>query len=453
MRRHLLCLALGLLLSAPALWAQIDEAYVRDSVEIERGLAGTADFEPFFRMVNEAFDANNRPLRSVVYEYVSETELIPNQRQSFQYDDDGNTTFFLLEEWDQDAEDWTPIKQESSNYEDGRLAMMLRQVAVDGELQNRRRWAYQYNAAGKETEKLLQGWNANDNSWTNLSRKTTTYNAEGNITEQLLERSQDGTWVNSRRRTWTWEMGELQPTETIGQIWSEAEGSWINESRKTYAMGANGLWSGSIVEVWDATNGEWINDVREAFMVDLNNNATTYTIQRWNGEWVSDYRSQYGYSAEQTTATLQRWNATDMAHENFLQSQSMFNANRLPTRQMGMQVWNAEQGAWLNENFPRRISYFWREAGPNSTNEVSAEQQCLIPNPYFSNTPINCDRLTEHFPVNLEIYSLYGQLLLRKEVNSPSFQLATHDLPSGMYVFMIAAGNQLLDVQKVVIAQ
>ena len=100
---YLLLLAVGYL---PNSYAQIDAGFVRDSIEIERGIAGTTDFEPFFRLVNTAFDDDNRPLASIIYRYLTETELVPNQRQTFEYDEDGNKTMFLLEEWDQDAEDW-----------------------------------------------------------------------------------------------------------------------------------------------------------------------------------------------------------------------------------------------------------------------------------------------------------------------------------------------------------
>lgn len=47
MSEKIFCL-LPVLLSLLSLNAQIDEAFIRDSIEIERGISGTTDFEPFF---------------------------------------------------------------------------------------------------------------------------------------------------------------------------------------------------------------------------------------------------------------------------------------------------------------------------------------------------------------------------------------------------------------------
>ena len=447
-------LALPVVLFSPLLiFAQIDESFVRDSIEIERGVEGTMDFEPSTRVVNEVFDANNRPLRSVVYNYISATELEPHQQQHYEYNEDGNTTMFLLEQWDAAGEVWVPVKQENSSYNsNGRLSSFVRMVAVQGQLQNRRRWTYQYNAGGRETGKLLEGWNADTETWENISRKITSYTAEGQLSEQSLDRYADDSWVNNRRRMWTYEPGQLQPSQTMGQVWSTTEQAWINDSRKTYGMGINGLWSGSIVEEWNVVTQEWVNDVKETFAIDLVNNSSTYAIERWNDQWVPDARSEYTYSTNQNTALLQRWNAADMAHENFLRYRSLFNDNRLPVQHTGMQEWNAEDLSWQNESFTRRVSYFWREIDPTGTEVLQVASHCLIPNPYWSGTGISCELTSPNFPLTLEIYNVYGQLVLNQQVNSTSFSAETSSLPYGMYVFKLSDERQIYQLQKVVVA-
>lgn len=454
MLKRKILFAFSILLFIPHLiFAQIDESFVRDSIEIERGVEGTTDFEPLTRVVNEDFDSNNRPLRSVVYNYISAMELERHQQQSYEYDADGNMTMFLLEEWDDVEEIWTPVKQENKTYNsNGRLSSFVRMIAIQGELQNRRRWTYQYNAFDRETGKLLEGWNSDTEVWENLSRKITSYTAEGQVAEQLLESYEGGNWKSRRKRVWTYDPGQLQPTQTMGQVWSSLEQAWINESRKTYGMAPNGLWAGAVVEEWNTTTQQWTNDVKETFNVDLANSTSSYTIERWNDQWVADARSEFNYSINQNTALLQNWNATEMQHENFLRYRSLFNDERLPVQHTGMQAWNTDNESWINESFTRRVSYYWREIDPTSTETLLIANQCIIPNPYLNGTTINCE-FSPDYPLTLEVYSVYGQLVLSQWVNSPSFRVETSALPYGMYVFKLSDERQVYQLQKVVVAK
>lgn len=451
MRKFLLFLLLLMMAYLPNGQAQIDAGFVRDSIEIERGIPGTPDFEPHFRLVNSAFDDNNRPLRSVIYRYETETDLVPNQRQTFEYDEEGNTTFFLLEEWNVAAAEWRPLKQEENTYENGRLATSLRKKPMGGTLQNRRQWIYQYNMSGMETGKLLQGWNADMGSWENLSRKTITYDNDGHITEQLLERYNGGSWKNSRRRIWTWEPGAMQPTETVAQIWSTSEQDWANDTRKSYNMGNNGLWTNATIEQWNPTSQEWENDLQEQFMIDLATAESTYSLTKWNGAWEPNLRGQFTYSVADTEALLQSWNETEMQYINAQRSQLRFNPARLPAQQTGMQIWNNDAASWHNNEDTRRTTYFWRPTSPNSTTEV-IQNVCTIPNPYASEATIACELLQADFPLQLEVFNLYGQLVRRQQVYNSSFAVETAALPSGLYVFKLSDDQMIYQLQKVVVA-
>jgi hypothetical protein len=249
---------------------------------------------------------------------------------------------------------------------------------------------------------------------------------------------------------WTWEAGQIQPTQTLSQIWSSADQEWMQSSRKTFDMGPNGLWSGSIVETWNDMNG-WVNDVKETFTFDLTNNATSYNLELWEGGWQPDFRSQYTYTAAENTALLQRWNEVDMQHENFLRHGSLFNDERLPVQQMGMQVWNTNTANWLNEGFTRRISYFWRSNDPSNIEELP-NNYCRVPNPYFSGATINCELATQDFPLRLEVYNLYGQVVLQKQVYNPTFQVDMSLVPGGLYVFKLSDERQVYQLQKVIVA-
>ena len=436
----------------PALSGQIDPQFRRDSIRIEKGVSGTTEFEPFFKIINEDFDQDNRPLTSVIYSVESQSQMVPVQRQRFEYEN-GNTTSFLLEEWDMDQETWVPVKQEINTYEDNRLMELLRKKASNGVLVDHRKWTYAYNAAGMETGRLLQSWNSGMEIWENLSRKTITYNSAGKIETQLLERYQDDAWVNRRRRGWTWMAGGLQPMRTTTQQWSDKEQEWVNVSRKTYNMGGNGLWSGSIIEEWDASTDEWVNEIRESFNFNPGDNSSTSNLDRWEMmNWQSALRSLYNQSPDQNTALLQQWNPAAMEHENFLRYGTNFNADMLPTQSLGMQRWNPEFEDWENRNYTRRINYFWTDVNASSTNEVVEQKHCAIPNPYVSGTEIFCTIPLDQFPVFLEVSNLYGQIIHRKQVASQSMRINA-TLAPGLYVVRIRDAQQIYHLEKIVIAK
>ena len=447
MNRIFITLTFSFLISNAAL-SQFDPQFVQDSIEIEKGVPGTTDFEPFFKVIHEEFDEEDGPLRSVIYQYSSPTTLEPFQRQSFQYES-GNISLFTLEGWNADIDEWEPIKQESSTYENGRISTFTRLLGQDGSLLNYRRWTYLYNATGQETGKRLDTWNAQSSTWENLSRKTTTYTAEGQIETQLLERYVNNAWQNRRLRSWTWMPGDVQPTRTLSQAWSETDQDWQNLIRKTYEMSANGLWSGSIIEEWDNVTEAWVNDTRETFMLDFSTGVNTNTGETWNGSWEPYIRSRYEYSSGENTALVQQWQESSSEHENFLRYRNRFDGNGLPTERIGMQQWNTDQGAWQNENFTRRITYFYSDTN-TAVNEVRGIDKCLIPNPYQSGMTISCNIAPSNAPIYLELINTYGQVVVQERIQSSDIQLSGYFAP-GLYLVRIYEKGELHHLERIVI--
>lgn len=429
--------------------AQIDPQFTRDSIEIERGIPGTTDFEPYFKVINEEFDDENRPLTIVVYEYLTPTQLVPLQRQTFQYEGE-NTANFLMESWDSGAETWIPVKQEISAYDNDLLVSFLRKKAPEGTLVDERRWFYSYDEAGNETERLLQSWNANISSWDNLSRKRATYNDDGNIEVQLVQRFQDGNWNNTQRRIWSWVEGDLQPTMTLAQRWSATDQDWVNLSRRTYDNTPGGLWSGITTQLWDTNTNSWVNEIRQGITINPTNDISTLNLETWDDGWNPSFQNFYSFANNVNNSLLQQWDEQALQYENFLRYRSEFNDSRLPLTKMGMQRWNTDAEAWENRIFTRRINYFWTEVENTSTNEIKVQNRCRIPNPYLPGTPFNCDIPTDHGQLFLEVYNLYGQVMVSEKVAGPMLQINS-PLTPGMYIVSVHDGLQVYNLEKIVI--
>jgi len=432
------------------LHAQIDAQFTRDSIEIERGIPGTTDFEPYFKVINEEFDDQNRPLTIVVYEYLTPTQLVPLQRQTFQYEGD-NTSDFLMEDWNSTTEAWVPVKQEISTYENDLLVSFLRKKAPSGTLVDERRWFYNYDETGNETEKTLQSWNENTATWENLSRKRTTYTDEGNISIQLVQRFQDGSWNNTRRRGWTWEPGDLQPSITIAQRWSDTDQDWVSLSRRTYDNTPGGLWSGITTEVWDANTNTWVNEIRQGITINPDNNTSMLNLETWDNGWNPSFQNLYSFANNVNNSLLQQWNEQDLQFENFLRYRAEFNNAQLPILKMGMQRWDTDDQAWENRVFTRRINYFYTEVESTSINEIPVQNLCNIPNPYLPGTTFNCDIPADHGQLILDVYNLYGQLVVSEKVAGPTMQINNRLIP-GMYIVSVHDAAQVYNVEKIIIA-
>lgn len=451
-KQYILLLIISLFTSQFS-YAQINSNFLMDSIEIEKGIPGTTDYEPFFKVIHEEYDDDNHPTRSVVYEYTTPTELTPNQRQQFQYDEDGNMTFFLLENWDADQQEWVPVKQENSNYTDGQLTQFLRQTESEGVLVNSRRWMYSYNDDGADTLKLLQQWDSDMEAWENLSRKKTTYTSNGKIETQWVQRYVKGNWVNRRLRTWTWTQDEMQPSATLFQRWDNTNQEWVNDTRKAYNMGANGLWSGSIVEKWDENNQEWYNVMKETFTTNPGGGFSKHEGDVWGDDaWQPYIQNFYTYNDNQNPAIVQRWDESTMDYENFLRHRLTYDDNRLPQRRTGMQSWNEQSQDWENETYTRRVTYFWTEDENTSTVELDKANHCIIPNPYFKGSFISCDLPESSSSPYLEVSNLLGQTVAREPISDQAFPIKGF-LNEGLYIVRILDQHKVYHLEKVFVTQ
>lgn len=451
--RNFTMLLLICVLSGQAGFAQINSNYLMDSIEIEKGVPGTTDFEPLFKIIHEEYDNENRPTRSVIYEYLSPTELIPNQRQQFEFDNIGNTTFFLLENWNIDQQDWVPVKQETSAYDDGLLTMFSRQIESGGVLVNYRRWAYTYNVNEAENQKLLQQWNPDTEEWENMSRKMTTYTANGKIETQTTQRYIKGNWQNRRLRTWTWNPDDMQPSATLFQRWNNTSQTWINDTRKTYDMSAGGLWSGSIVEKWNENDQEWYNEMKETFTINLGNGFSSHQGDIWdNNAWQPYIQNLYTYSDNQNPAVVQRWDDNNLQYDNFLRHRLSYDDNRLPLNRIGMQSWNEQSESWENKNYTRQVTYFWTEDASTAAEEPEIDNRCTIPNPYFNGSFISCDIPLSNTPLYLEVINLLGQTVAKEPISDQAFPIKA-SLNEGLYIVRILEQDKVHHLEKIFVTK
>ncbi|MCK5455648.1 MAG: T9SS type A sorting domain-containing protein, partial [Melioribacteraceae bacterium] len=71
---------------------------------------------------------------------------------------------------------------------------------------------------------------------------------------------------------------------------------WVNDTRRTYTYDTNGNMTLYLYETWDGS--QWVNDWRENYTYDPNGNTTSLISEEWNeSQWVNDQRETYLYDS------------------------------------------------------------------------------------------------------------------------------------------------------------
>ncbi len=152
-------------------------------------------------------------LTSSLHEVWRNDQWVPTTRQSYVYDANGNTIFFLTAEWSNDQ--W-----------------------VDS-LRN----AYAYDPQGNILTDLFQ-YRRND-AWVDSTRHTYTYDIQGDMLSDVLAKSVNAQWVDTLRSTYTYD-GQMHRTSELDAYYSSA---WQNYGRYTDTYDSKGL----LISLWHYT--------------------------------------------------------------------------------------------------------------------------------------------------------------------------------------------------------
>lgn len=135
-----------------------------------------------------------------------------------------------------------------------------------------------------------------------------TRNANGKITQYLKQENTAGTWTDIYRYNILYNAGN-QPTEFLYETFS---GTWVNNRKKTFTYDTeNHLESGTEM-IWVANN--WVNDRKYLYEYDAVGNCISLIYQKGSGNlWENDLKINYAYNANQKVSEIitSTWTITD----------------------------------------------------------------------------------------------------------------------------------------------
>ncbi len=130
---------------------------------------------------------------------------------------------------------------------------------------------YSYDAAGLVTEITRSSYNG---TWSLLNRLQITRNAAGKPTSELFMG-----WVNN---------------------------AWANSSIKTTTYNSNGDFTDQEIQTWNTASSAWKNSSRSR-VVYTGTHVDTFVVYTWNNAWVNFHRYTYSPAGAVDTVTIDYW--------------------------------------------------------------------------------------------------------------------------------------------------
>ncbi len=141
-------------------------------------------------------------------------------------------------------------------------------------------------------------WTFTSQSWVNgawLTIQDRTYDATTKIaieTEKREKTMGGNDYMNYQRQTTTYD-ANINPLNKIVELWETT--AWVNNSKEIYTTDANNNCTGGLIQYWKKN---WVDSCKYTITFDANKNMTSSNYQNWNGStWVKSSQTNLKYDA------------------------------------------------------------------------------------------------------------------------------------------------------------
>lgn len=125
-------------------------------------------------------------------------------------------------------------------------------------------------------------------------RYSFSYNADGRIISELIEKWQNSQWVDSLLQTWTYDPNERESAQ-LNKVWQDSSG-WVNSILGSYSYDIEGNLTTVLSEKWE--KDQWVNSSSSIYTYDSKGNALSSVLEDWeDSQWVKVYGEEYTYDA------------------------------------------------------------------------------------------------------------------------------------------------------------
>jgi len=319
-----------------------------------------------------------------------------SSKDNFFYDNQNNLITEINLGWY--INDWDSLSRIIYSYENGILSQSVFQRYNNNSWENLDRYNYLYNQNQNLLTTLIEGWI--NNKWQYNLLITNYYSSQNRRDSILFQRWLNSDWQNDKKTFFYYSANQIDLDSIVVKSWNGL--SWINFLKQEISNDLNHNQIGQLEKIWDFDG--WVNSIRRFFTYNEYNFIESAYCEIWyNNQWLTgdgDILFQYpnGFTVAIITNNIFAYYSNIVS---------------------------------VDENENTRITHY------------SLYQN--YPNPFNPSTIIEY-KIPESNFVEIKIFDVLGKeiITLVNEYKSEGIykvQFNPDNLPSGIYLYRIKAGN------------
>jgi len=392
------------------------------------------------------------------------SQWLPESKDEFTYDDNGNNTKLIECEWEPDDNRWIPYdKQEYSYDAEGRIIEYLDYEWDDATSQWESFWksSFTYDVNGNMIQLVDYYWSDYLNNWTFDTKTDMTYDAAGNLVQDIeYFWDEDITqWINSTKGEYTYNTGNNIILEIFCD-WDENSSAWVNFCKTEYSYDTGDKLILILDYQWNTTG--WIASNKMDYTWDLNGHVVQEVFSSWDESsslWVYAFKSEHIYDSDGNLTqelsylweqSVSQWVAESKDEYEYNNSFSFSNLllpflflydgedvlayfNHMLTH-INNYVW--EDNQWIF-NYKTVLDYSPQEV--LSINSISAGSNQVSPNPVSDYLTVTLDK--NYDKARFELFDMQGKKVLSENVMNHE-KVSLQGFSAGIYYYVIIAGQE-----------
>ena len=417
-----------------------------------------------FSRITQTYDNNVNMLTHLSESWINMTWVI-NQRLSYTYDNNGNKLTFLSE----DMAGGVFVGGERFTYtydNNGNMLTTLNETWSNNAWVKTSIFTYTYDNQGNRLTYLDEYWV--DNTWVKLWRHIYSYNNKGNMLNDLCQRWINNAWLNSKSYTYTYDIN--------GNMLSSLFEDGSNNEMKIWTYDNSGNMLTYLLQ--RPQNGIWVNVERTTSTYDNQGNRLVRFGEVWNNDaWVSSYKSIYTYDCNGNMLSLLHLLWTDSTNFDCWKEEYAYdnNGNAIHGENYNLSnnvwtylkytsyiVYNNKKDSVIYRGHIVNVQYTTLtdvKENSNTINSFNLHQN--YPNPFNPSTKIKFE-LASNSMVTLKIYDVLGrekEVLINGNLTSGEHEVTfdARNLSSGVYFYKIEAsgtnGSQYSATKKMILVK
>jgi len=378
---------------------------------------------------------------------ISDWDAQPSTKYLYFYDEHGNNTQWIWNDWDPLTTSWMPVEHDTLWY-NSLNNLICSKLYYYNTITHSWFLGYieQYNDAGvlfdyiqyfrdEETFVIEEGF-----------RGTYSLNAFDKPEEALFYDldTNTGVWIIYERDLFFY-TGDTVLVKEIWAVWENS--SWKNYNQLLYNY-TDGLLSESIEQCWDDLNSIWITTARHCYTYGIDKKVTEVLYQSWSGnQWKTTYHTNsiYDLNGNRIEYFRRIFDGDGLQTGGYHYISSYNSHNRII--QNISQNWNQSLNDWENSSI--KFYYYTTIGGISETGKNQVF--CHLENPYNPGTSITCHLLEPNVNYLMEVYSISGAQVFNRTFMGNLPVSIDKPLNNGLYMLVISDDKGLVYKNKLLI--